>query len=549
VDATKETASDGPIALRPLSHGWVLTCGLLILVALVTRPLLPLDETRYVGAAWEMWERGDFLVPYLNGKPYSHKPPLMFWAIHAGWALFGVSALWARLVSPLIGLATLFATSSLARLLWPDRRDISWIAPQVLIGSLLWTVLATMTLFDLWQAFFSVTGAIGLLLAVRGRAWRGWGLLGLSIGLGILAKGPVILLYTLPPALLAGAWRPSWAEGRPSRWYPGVLAALLLGVAIALTWALSAAASGGEEYAGEILWSQTTKRLSRSPAHQRPLWWYLPLLPLITLPWVLWAPLWRGPWKRLLDRDGWPLRFCVAGCLPAFLVFCCVGAKQPHYLLPLLPFVALLIAQRISAIRRVPRHSLIWAGLVWIGLGAVLLVPPLANALGPGRLSLPPWTANLSPGTGLAVAAAGAFAIAWRPRGPHSLAVVLGSLAPVLILSIHLFGFSALAPAYDLAELSRRISSLERAGVPIAIRKKYQGQFQFLGRLTEPLAEMGPDEVIPWFEEHPEGRFIAIHGFALPPESRPEFLQPYRGGWISIWDQAGLLAHPRLLGR
>ena len=49
----------------------------LTLVAVLSRPLTPLDETRYVGVAWEMWLRGDFLVPYKNGAPYDHKPPLM----------------------------------------------------------------------------------------------------------------------------------------------------------------------------------------------------------------------------------------------------------------------------------------------------------------------------------------------------------------------------------------------------------------------------------------------------------------------------------------
>ena len=58
------------------------------------RPLWPVDETRYASVAWEMWLRGDFLVPHINGEPYSHKPPLLFWLIQAGWALFGVNDWW-----------------------------------------------------------------------------------------------------------------------------------------------------------------------------------------------------------------------------------------------------------------------------------------------------------------------------------------------------------------------------------------------------------------------------------------------------------------------
>ena len=42
----------------------LLLLAVLTAVALVTRPLIPIDETRYVGAAWEMWMRGDFLVPF-----------------------------------------------------------------------------------------------------------------------------------------------------------------------------------------------------------------------------------------------------------------------------------------------------------------------------------------------------------------------------------------------------------------------------------------------------------------------------------------------------
>ena len=39
----------------------------LVLVGLACRPLMPIDETRAVSVAWEMWQRGDFLVPHLNG--------------------------------------------------------------------------------------------------------------------------------------------------------------------------------------------------------------------------------------------------------------------------------------------------------------------------------------------------------------------------------------------------------------------------------------------------------------------------------------------------
>ncbi len=72
----------------------------IVLVLLSLRPLLPIDETRYLSVAWEMWLGGSKSVPHLNGEIYTHKPPLLFWLINLVWQITGVSELAARLVAP-----------------------------------------------------------------------------------------------------------------------------------------------------------------------------------------------------------------------------------------------------------------------------------------------------------------------------------------------------------------------------------------------------------------------------------------------------------------
>ena len=67
-------------------------------VNILNHHLIPLDETRYASVAWEMWYRQDYLVPHLNGMPYHHKPPLLFWLYDVGWSLFGVDELWLLLM-------------------------------------------------------------------------------------------------------------------------------------------------------------------------------------------------------------------------------------------------------------------------------------------------------------------------------------------------------------------------------------------------------------------------------------------------------------------
>ena len=347
----------------------LLLLALLAAAAILARPLTPIDETRYVGVAWEMWLRGDFLLPIKNGAPYSHKPPLMIWLFQAGWAAFGVNEWWPRLVAPLVSALNLLLTLALARRLWPGRDEIAGPAVLVLCSGLLWTFFSTAAMFDIILALFTLIGMHGIVLAAEGKSRSGFACLGVAVGLGILTKGPVILLHLLPVALLAPWWS---GRRRSARWFGGVLLALLLGAAIALAWAVPAGLAGGEEYRKAIFFGQTANRMVESFAHKRPLWWYLPLLPVMVFPWFVWPGLWRAAFvfaRGGLDRGG---RFCLAWLLPVLLAFSLISGKQPHYLIPLFPAFALLAARAVADEQRV--KGLWLPALAAAAIGAVLLV-------------------------------------------------------------------------------------------------------------------------------------------------------------------------------
>ena len=55
------------------------------------RPLLPIDETRYLSVAWEMWMSGDPVHLTKNFDSYTHKTPLLFVMINLVWLVTGVS--------------------------------------------------------------------------------------------------------------------------------------------------------------------------------------------------------------------------------------------------------------------------------------------------------------------------------------------------------------------------------------------------------------------------------------------------------------------------
>ena len=196
-----------PSKSSPILSNWVwgFLWASLVGSALFLRPILPIDETRYMSVAWEMWLRADYLVPHLNGTAYSHKPPLLFWLINAGWAIFGVNDFWPRIIAPLFGLGCLAMTSLLGRRLYP-KSSAYFLAPLLLVGCYYWGLYTTLTMFDLILAFWSLVGIYGLILVWKGTRWLGWTIFGCSIGLGVLSKGPVILIFLLPSAIFGPYW-------------------------------------------------------------------------------------------------------------------------------------------------------------------------------------------------------------------------------------------------------------------------------------------------------------------------------------------------------
>ena len=524
-------------------YGWVLAWAAVVLTTYAVRGPVPIDETRYLSVAWEMWQRGSFLVPHLNGHPYSDKPPLLFWLFSLGWWATGVSQWWPRLVPPLFSLAALVLTGAIARRLWPGRTWIAAAAPWVVAGSFFWAGFTGATMFDMPLAGFAALALWALLRAGQDAPGedafgKGWTLFAVSCGLGILTKGPVMLLHVAFPALLAPWWSAA-ARRRPVRWYGALAAALAAGAVLALAWALPAAEAGGPGYAQAILWHQTAGRVAQSFAHQRPWWWYLPLLPVLLFPWLLWPRLWRalGGLGRPLDPG---VRFCLLWLVPTFAAFWLVSGKQPHYLLPLFPGFALLAARALDGRSGEAGARPLWLpGAVLVAVGGLMAAVPYVHARG-----LPTWAARVAPLWGVVIAAVGvSLALRLRPSGIRSvMALALGTVAAVVLLYGALF--QAGGAYYDLRPAARAVARLQQQGRPVAFVGDYNGEFQFLGRLEHPLAVLSPRQVAVWTDRHPRGEVVVTD--APEPPARgpaPTYSQPYERDWLVIWPAPVLHEH------
>ncbi|MGD2137376.1 MAG: glycosyltransferase family 39 protein [Gammaproteobacteria bacterium] len=528
------------VRISPAAASWpALLCVWLaaLAAALVWRPLLPVDETRYATVAWEMWQRGDFLVPYLNGEPYSHKPPLYFWLIHAGWWLFGVKEWVVRAIAPLVTLACLVATAFLARQLWPGERLLARLAPWVLFSAFPLMAFYTWVQFDMLLVLATLLAMTGFIQVSRGRR-RGWVLVGGAIGMGVLAKGPVILLHVLPAGLLAPLWKRADSRRSWIGWYAGLALSVLLGALLALAWALPAAEAGGEAYRQAILWGQTADRLVASFAHAHPVWWYLPWLAVLFAPWCYLPWVWVQ-FRQLRPARDPGVRFCLVWLLAVFVLMSLVSGKQVKYLLPLLPAFALLLVRLLATMEPRPVMQRPWI------LGGLLLALGVAAMLLPGRLDEPAWLAAINPAwAGLLVAVALVIMIV-KPLRPASYPVYMTLISALVAGIVPLGVFRAGAHAYDMHAVSRVIGEAQSSGRTVAMLRGYHGQFGFEGRLTAPIHTFGKGQSEQWARQHPDDYLVVISGEPFAADSAALFTQPYRGGYLGVFTGEAVLRNSK----
>jgi len=180
------------------SSVWVILA-LAWFATLAFRPLLEPDESRYAQIPREMLQRGDAVVPTLQGEPYLDKPPLTYWLIALSYKAFGVSPEAARLVPAVCVHLTVLAVYLLGRRSLGHRAAL-WAALFLTVAPGFIGV-ARLLLLDGLLVLCVTTSVIAGFEAVRtGRLKLGWWLLSaLASGLGFLTKGPISELLLFVP--------------------------------------------------------------------------------------------------------------------------------------------------------------------------------------------------------------------------------------------------------------------------------------------------------------------------------------------------------------
>lgn len=329
-------------------------CIVVFMPGLGSVPPLDRDESRFAQASKQMVESGDIVRIRFQDTDRNKKPAGAYWAQAASAAVFGAadrSSIWAyRVPSALAAWLGVLLIFALGRV---------WIGPALGFLAAALSAVAPMLVLEAHQAkadallFLTIVaaqGALGLLYVhardgafsrlsqaqVTTAAFAFW----IAQGLAILVKGPIgpmISALTIIALVLADRER-AWLRVLRAR------AGAAVAIVIAAPWfiAITVATDGGflADALGKDLFAKVA---SGQESHGAPPGYYTVLVHLtfwpaacVLIPAVIHA--WRN------RSEAW-IRFALAWVVPAWLVFEAVPTKLPHYVLPLYPALALIVAR------------------------------------------------------------------------------------------------------------------------------------------------------------------------------------------------------------
>ena len=339
-------------------------------------------EPREAIVAYTMLESGNWILPMNYGVEIAYKPPFLYWTIAViSSILGGVSEFSARMPSALAFLAMQLVFFSFVA----KRKNVktAFLTSILLLSSFEVHRAAVACRLDMLQVSLIV---ISLCLLFRwdeknckGVPW----LAVLLMACATLTKGPVGSIF---PCLCIGIYQllrgRSFGKAFFSLLGIGLLSLIPLGI-----WFWAAYQQGGEPFVNLML-EENTGRFFRKmsyESHENPLWYNFLTLIWGWIPWtlVLLVSLFGLKWKEMhvlpegdsvgerlkkvwdKFRSQSPLQlFIWVVILTIFIFYCIPKSKRSVYLLPIYPFMGVLLAEYLLALAQ--RGAKVFKISAWI---------------------------------------------------------------------------------------------------------------------------------------------------------------------------------------
>ncbi len=356
--------------------------GTLFLTNLGKRDLWSPDEPRYSQVAKEMALGHDYLVPRLNGRAYTQKPPFFFWLVAGSYKLFhridaftarfpvALAAVLCVLMTFLIG-KRLFGpwTGFFGALLLATASEFFWLANRVNLDTV-------MTLFILVSIYLIVRGLS------EDRHRNLWFRLAFFFaGMGTITKGPLGFIVPFLTLIAYLVIKGDFRTLKKIPWISGI-GILLLVIVAGLG---PSCFFGGKAYTQELLFRQTLTRYLHGINHKKGFFYYFYTFPEALLPWVIFLPaaIVYGIRRNRSEETRSPFLFVAIWALANLLFVSFSKSKRQLYILSLLPAACLFVGAYIAAVYRGEAKPTPWFRIPVYALGIFAIVAGIAVPFAP----------------------------------------------------------------------------------------------------------------------------------------------------------------------
>jgi 4-amino-4-deoxy-L-arabinose transferase-like glycosyltransferase len=364
-------------------------------------PPVDRDEARFAQATKQMLETGQYVDIRFQNEVRYKKPVGIYWlqaaSVKVGEAL-GIAQ--ARTTISLYRLPSLLgATGAVLLTYWAAlafvSRRTSLVAALMMASSILLGVEARLAKTDA-MLLLTCVAAMGAMARIylsqrhqppQKTGWHEPAILWTALAAGVLIKGPLIIMFVVLTALTLSILDRSVRWVLALRPFTGFIWMLVL----VLPWFVAIVAkSGATFFTDAVGHDMLAKVASGQEAHGAPPGYYLLLFFITFWPGAVLAAL-AAPrvWQARREPGA---QFLLAWIVPSWIVFEVVMTKLPHYVLPLYPAIAILIAGILEHGGLIKNRWIVRGTVGWFLMPALIAVAVAAMFIYFGRdLGLIAW--------------------------------------------------------------------------------------------------------------------------------------------------------------
>ena len=332
------------------------------------------DEACYAEVTKEMVKSGDWMTFSRWGRPFYEKPPLLFWIMGFFFKIFGMNIITARLPVVFFGIGVIVFTYLLGREIFEEKdKDSIFFACLVTLTTPSIITYGHGALMDIPLLFFILMGTYFLIKSEKVPYFSMF--FGISLGLGIMMKGPMALVLVfgfIPYIILKKKWQYFTN--------PYLYIGLILMVVIVLPWHIYEIVKNGKDfidsYFGEHIFRRMTTHYIPTVINTKTGIFFYPISILFNfLPWsvFLLQALWQDIKNiKISDKSAILVSFIITN----LVVLTLIKTHLDQYAIIFYPFLSLSVGTYLPrAIKdeNANRLSLKVGSIVYLVLGLILV--------------------------------------------------------------------------------------------------------------------------------------------------------------------------------